>query len=723
MIPFSAWQGLVVIIAVIFLVFPWKKWGVARWVLLISIVCLAALHIYPPQSLSGWDICLQRTVVPETLKTPCESSAQFRDGSTTFKVSKIDWDEDFIPVYFMNDKQAFNFYKDTEPDRKHLSYAFWAIAMAQGGEGRELSASTTIPSVAIAIDGNLSQLTPNNPLRIPLSEDRPYAIEVRYAHVRTSHDALSIAVPLVKTWPGILYTVLYGIIFVALSISLVYHAWDSIRDWDVSEYRTLLFLVVPLLFLFIQEEIWQWVVFLAFLGLWYLRSSSKDQKTILVPALLFLGFHTARNILTSQPFEDVFLPYAAGFLTYLLLIGFYGVHVMQKYGKKILPWIFALLLINAFAYTQHVNPYGKLVLFTGGDDELTHEGFARESLLSTSWKTSLIAGENYTFYYQPFFRYGVALIHAFWGESMFGLYVIQTFLVSVGFMSLLYAISLLKIPWSPIFFSLVFAIANVLPSQSLLSVTQRAFQQGLGTPLLFISVACILYMVLKKYSLRFAMSAGLILGLMISIRTDYVPVVPLAFLVFAWSMWRMSDWKKRILYVLSFCIAFAVFPAFIVLRNIYIDGSYAFMPTSGLYNLTDPYGSLFAGKNLKEIGSGSALIAILSSYSGKMGELVALLWDQLAKEFISTLPIRMIVWYGGFAAFFLGIIRTSTLQKRIAIIVLFFAMTGLLFPALFFVPHNGIAMRAQYDVLLMAMLAIGIGSLFMKPTVAKTLEL
>jgi hypothetical protein len=711
MIPFSAWQGLVVIVGLIFLFFPWKKWGIARWILLASLVVLVLLHVYPSQHIPSWSVCFKRTVAPETLKTPCEPSAQFRDGSTTFKVSSIDWAEDFIPLYFMNDKQVFNFYKDTEPDRKHLPYSFVATTTAQGGKGNVLRATTTLSEVVLVVDGISSHLTANNPLTIPLIENRSYPIEARYDQVRTSRDALTLSAPLARSWKDVFRSIVYGVVFGVFLLALAYEAWNTCGKIATSSRRTLALLLFPLLILFVQDEIWGWVLFLGFLAIWYLYASSKEEKITILPALVFLAFHVSRSFLTSQPLEDIFVLYAPVFLAYLLLIASFCVTALPKQGRKILPWVFALLLINAFAYTQHVNPYGKLLLFTGGDDELTHEGFARESLLATTWKSRLIAGESYHFYYQPFYRYAVALIHSYWGESMFGVFVIQTFLLSVGFTLLLHALSLIGISYAPFLFALLFAISTVLPSQSLLTVVQRSFQQGLGTPLLFISSALAMIAVIKGSTTKFLLLTGLVIGCMVSIRTDYIPAALVMVLSCCLSAFYMKGWQKKGIAIAVLLLSTAIFPALVVARNVYIDGTYILMPTSGLYNLTDPYGNVFKGQNIKEIGTGTALFTILSEYRTNLKELFRLFGEQLTREFVTTLPIRQILWYGALPAFGVALFLARTLRGRLSMIALFLIPLMLILPNLFFVQHNGVAMRGHYDVYWMALLALGIGSL------------
>ncbi len=711
MIPFSAWQGLFVIIAVFFIIFSsWKTWNKAKIVLLISIVLLCGLHLVSPNYIAGWSVCLKREVVKESLHTPCEPSAEYKNGSSTFRVADIHWQENFIPLYFMNDKQAFNFYKDTEPDRNHLPYSFMADAAVQGGNNHELRATTTLQDVIVTIDGTTYHTSVNTSLSVPIPEHRPYSVQVRYSQIRNARDSLIISAPIISSPGQIVYSAIYNIIFLIACIALGYEAWQRIRKLNSVHQKTFFLLLFASLFLFIQDEFLQWMLFAGFLGVWYLFSSKKHNKSIILPALIFLGFHIARSIFTSQPFEDVFLLYAAIFLGYLSVVSFFGIEIIKKYGKTVLPFVLALLLLSSFVYTQHLNPYGKLVLFSGGDDELTHEGFAREAMLSDNVKSYLTAGEAYAFYYQPLYRYVVAEIHTFWGESMFAVFTIQTFLLALGFMALLYAISLFEIPGAALLFSLLFSIISIIPNQSLLTITQRAFQQGIGTPLLFISIALILFAILRRATLFVTILSGIILGLTISIRTDYLPAIFILFMGYLAGLIIIPTWKKRITYAVVFLLCISIFPSFLIVRNIIIANSPAFMPTSGLYNLADPYGAVFAGKNLKEIGSGSALLQIISSYSSNYRDLVSSLIGHLTSDFIGSMPLRLILWYGALPMFFISLFILSGWRKKISGIILILVFFALLLPNLFFVQHNGVAMLGHYSVLLGVMIALGIGA-------------
>lgn len=723
-LPLSAGAGLAAASMLIVLaVTAWPESKQGRWLVLGSLAVIIVAQAWSVAALPyGWSICLQRENAKETLLTPCEPSAAWRNGERTFIVPDIAWAENFIPLYFMNDKQAFNYYKDDEPDRKHLSYSLQAETFTKGGVGQVLTGTTSLPAVAVTVDGKVYNLTVDNPLTVALPEKKIYHIEAAFTHTRTSHDGLTLhtsSLPFYRLsadrlpslfWYWLYITFVYGGLLV-LFATLSFFSWRALTALSANSRWTFLGLLVWLaVFWLVPSEGWLWAALLFGLVICFFLARSPVTRRMITPALIVLGFHILRSLATSQPLEEVFLPFAALFIPTLLLIAFFGVTVPAADQSRLRPWLLLLLLINAWVFIQHTHPYGQLVLFTGGDDELTHEGFARQALLATNWPARLAAGEATIFYYQPFYRYFVAGIHALWGESMFGLYVVQTFLLSATVYATLRLLHLFRLPYAPLLFGLGFAAVSLLPNQSLLMVMQRPFQQGLGTPLLLIATAITFSFVIRPPSWRLLVATGVLWGVTLSIRTDYVPLMPLAIVAVVVGTWSWGRWRQRLAALLLFLIAASIFPALVVWRNYLVAGVPAFMPTSGLYNLADPYGSLFTGQNLKEISSSQALLTILAHYRSSLGELSTLIVEQIRANFVTTVPIRQVVWYSVLPASLLALLLVPAWRQRLVVLLLVAAPVSLLAPNVFFVQHNGVAMLGQYDYFFLALLALGVAA-------------
>ncbi len=72
----------------------------------------------------------------------------------------------------------------------------------------------------------------------------------------------------------------------------------------------------------------------------------------------------------------------------------------------------------------------QVMLLNGGDDPMTYEGYARDILLNgILMNGNLPLGQGEPFYYQAFYPYFLAAVHALFGEGMFGVMLVQRLLV------------------------------------------------------------------------------------------------------------------------------------------------------------------------------------------------------------------------------------------------------------------------------------------------------
>jgi hypothetical protein len=85
-----------------------------------------------------------------------------------------------------------------------------------------------------------------------------------------------------------------------------------------------------------------------------------------------------------------------------------------------------LLAVYAHAAVPELDRVDKMSLLGGGQDWLTHETFARDILLNGPLMTlGKPLGEGDTFYAQPFYPYALAAMHWLTGEDQFGATVLQ----------------------------------------------------------------------------------------------------------------------------------------------------------------------------------------------------------------------------------------------------------------------------------------------------------
>ncbi len=72
----------------------------------------------------------------------------------------------------------------------------------------------------------------------------------------------------------------------------------------------------------------------------------------------------------------------------------------------------------------------QVMLLNGGDDPMTYEGYSRDILLNgLLMNGNLPLGQGEPFYYQAFYPYFLAAVHAVFGEGMFGVMLVQRLLV------------------------------------------------------------------------------------------------------------------------------------------------------------------------------------------------------------------------------------------------------------------------------------------------------
>ncbi|MCE9642729.1 MAG: hypothetical protein K8Q97_00230 [Candidatus Andersenbacteria bacterium] len=690
--PWSASVGIIALLSFMFFsVTDWESRPRLFQGVAITLVALIGLYIVGPRiAPQPWSICFQRTVVPETLKTPCETSAQFPYGEKTLTADTIAWDTNTIPTYFMDDKLAFNWYLPADPNREHLPYNMILARTIQGGPHQHVAITSSFAGLTATSDGVNTTIQKNKETTLYFSEQKMYQLRISGAHIRDASDSLHVS-GINNSFLYILFHAIKNIGYAILCLLIIRCAYlQVIRLPHEQRYMAVgIAGILAILYLLPSEQFG--VLALALFFAWCGR-----RKNMLLPILLFailIALSFARSFI---PYEHVYINYGIPFLTILAIIC--STFFRQQ---KISIVVIALLLLNSFIFISHTHPYGSLVLFTGGNDELTHEGFARLALTGQTWRDKLIAGENYAFYYQPLYRYMLAGMHALWGESMFGPYVVQTFLTSIAFFTTLRFLRIFNIRYLPALFAVLFILTNYVYYVSLFTLSQGAFQQSIALPLLIICWIATLSMIYKKPSAQFGILLGLAWGVVYATRTDFLPSLPIVFCITAY-----ATWKQRILP--SWILGLSIAPILVIARNIIIAHQAVFMPTSGLINLTSEFTPLFpntTAQELQSLGYGDLLKHVYATYHNNISALCIAIWHNLREKFIGIIPPRIVLWYISPVTVVLALLLKPS--KQIAVILLFVLLFFLiLIPNIFFDQHNGVAMFGFYDYILLLFCAI-----------------
>ena len=221
---------------------------------------------------------------------------------------------------------------------------------------------------------------------------------------------------------------------------------------------------------------------------------------------------------------------------------------------------------------------GRLLVMVGGDDPMTYEGYARDILLNgILMNGGLPLGQGEPFYYQAFYPYFLAAIHALFGEGMFGVLFVQRML-GVALAALLTVIAARLAgdrTWPA-----ALACAMLFVWWKFWPIALDLLSESLYVPLLA-GAALAVIAAAQRPSPRRAIVAGLLTGLATITRSTALlgwPAVALA----AWTAWRSVPSRRRLTALLLGC-ALAVF-SLITIRNWIVSGRFA--PASTEFGVT-----------------------------------------------------------------------------------------------------------------------------------------
>lgn len=221
---------------------------------------------------------------------------------------------------------------------------------------------------------------------------------------------------------------------------------------------------------------------------------------------------------------------------------------------------------------------GRLLVMVGGDDPMTYEGYARDIQLNgILMNGGLPPGEGEPFYYQAFYPYFLAAVHALSGEGMFGVLFVQRML-GVALVALLTLITVRlagERTWPA-----ALAAAMLFVWWKFWPIAEDLLSESLYIPLLAAATLAAIIAAQRPSGRRSAL-AGLVLGLATITRTTALlgwPAVAIAML----SSWRTHPARRRLLVTMLGC-AIAVF-SLITIRNWIVSAR--FVPASTEFGVT-----------------------------------------------------------------------------------------------------------------------------------------
>lgn len=219
-------------------------------------------------------------------------------------------------------------------------------------------------------------------------------------------------------------------------------------------------------------------------------------------------------------------------------------------------------LLYAWPWTQ------QLMVMAGGDDPMTYEWYSRDILLNGILMTvGAPIGAGEPFYYQAFYPYFLAAIHALFGEGMFGVLLIQRLLVAFTVWVIVkIAVEIAgEDAWPG---ALACGVVFAIWKQSRISAD--LLNESLYVPLL-VAWTAVVIRALRAPTTPRALGAGVLGAVTAMTRSTVLLAWPMVF-VACWQAWRAaSGWRLRLgVLVLSSIAVFSLVAA----RNWIVSGQF-----------------------------------------------------------------------------------------------------------------------------------------------------
>lgn len=183
----------------------------------------------------------------------------------------------------------------------------------------------------------------------------------------------------------------------------------------------------------------------------------------------------------------------------------------------------------------------QLLLLAGGDDPMTYEGYARDiqfnGLLMNGGRPP---GEGEPFYYQAFYPYFLAAAHAIFGEDMFGVLLLQRFLVVLTAVAIIrIAIELAGSRVWPV----ALAVGGLFVWWKFAPIAADLLNESLYLPLLM-GWTVMLIRTCRAPAVGRATLTGVAAGFAAITRSTAILAWPLVWLLCAWQWRRQRGWIR-----------------------------------------------------------------------------------------------------------------------------------------------------------------------------------
>lgn len=612
----------------------------------------------------GWSVCIKRFDKNGTKSSQCENSFRYRSGDKTFTEAKLVYKKNNLPLYFMNDLNL-NFYQEGEPDRQYLEYYFEAKTKLRSGKSDILKTYSRIPGVQISLNGIKKVLATGEDEIITLPANQKVDVTIKYQTERSNGHELSVT----------------SSAFPSLSSSAPGRGFYA----GVIIYRLMQLILVLVIGSIVLKQFIQHGIILP--------------KNLLLSLALLTVWLLYGHLVDLNPYVtySVFLIVSIWIFIFKTWTG--------EVKKTLFAFIASLVFLATVTFVSGSSGYGSLILFPGANDELGHEGFSRVVLFSNTLAEFVEGGEKMLFYYQPLHRYILAFFHAVTGESMWGPYVVQTYIAALAvFMTLAF---LRKISVTlTVLVSFMIAVSASVEQSSIFHLTMTPYQQAISTPLVLIAVFGYLTVLAKReknIGKHFFLS--LLAGAVFVTRMDLAPFLIIIPLYYVFAKHLRYDKILLLKTISAAIVGLAFFPLMIMGRNFAVANEAVLFPTSTMVNVLPAFRDevpYIAGPS--RMTGGQVITSIIQRHRGRYAEMTKSLYENVVNNFMGKEASERKIMYLVVAGGALLVFRQNKARKYL--IILYAVLVPLLISNAFFLPHNGKAMMAHFDYLIIVIFGL-----------------
>lgn len=658
----------------------WEKIKMLRTAVFLSLSLLLLLQVLSYKFLSyGWSVCVYSEISQSALGSQCEPSFDDKSGNTSYIYPAIDFSFKNMPLYFLNNSTSFGFFRSGEPSRKTLPFTLESSAYIYPREKDYLLVRSE-KDVKIEINEKKYVYTASSKEALfPLEEGKINYIKSIYSSTRNKSNFLSLR----------------------SGNQPFYSNQHSFSDKWILVYRSanyflLLVLAICLTYGFVFN---------------FFNLNKGDQ---LVWGTLFLSL-VVLSIVAKYQIEEF---KSLLFYSHLITISIFILFIMARESmeKKLIFFILLLLFFIPCIWISYgINPE-EVIILSGGKDELSHETFARQLIPVNDFESFMYAPGKELFYYQPLHRYLLFMLHKFFGEPMWGPYVMQAFLFNLAAFLNIYALKRSVGLGAALSFAILYFILYISFPTPLAAFIKSPLQQALALPLLMIGAAIVIFLIrYRERKIAKYFFTGLILGASFMIRTDWVLPLSILLLLVIWQLWTNGISRYRIKKISILLLGFIIFPVLIGFRNYYVTEKIAILPTSGQVNLLEDISEAIRGKvDFYEASNAKIIVEIVKAFWGRYDQLAHILWDNIGGNIIGKKILRQLLWYtmSVLALFgFFTLFKRKDYSNLLVAVSFFLSLLFLVLSGSIFKQHNNMAMSAIYDYFLILILALNVQAL------------